>query len=147
MPRRGRDDGDDGDDGGGGFDVSLGFDVNLRRRREVDRGGRHTHLPSEFQLFVGSRAVRGGGGGVSERGSRGPPPAAAAMRRRNAVVRGEFLSLVGALGPTRTWCAYLVVCVAAWFAVSAVLPETRRSLESMGEEEERDDRGRVTFRE
>ena len=78
----------------------------------------------------------------------GAAAATAAQWAANAVVTGSFLSLVGALGPTRTWCAYLVVCVAAWFAVSAVLPETKgRSLESMGEEEERDDRGRVTFRE
>ena len=78
----------------------------------------------------------------------GAAAATAAQWASNAVVTGSFLSLVGALGPTRTWCAYLVVCVAAWFAVSAVLPETKgRSLESMGEEEERDDRGRVTFRE
>ena len=72
-------------DGGGGFDG------NLRRRREVDRGGRHTHLPSEFQLFVGPRAVRGGGGGVSERGSRerrggGDGGAVGRERRRH----GEF---------------------------------------------------------
>jgi sugar porter (SP) family MFS transporter len=73
----------------------------------------------------------------------GAAAATAAQWGANAVVTGSFLSLIGALGPTRTWCAYLVVCVAAWFAVRAVLPETKgRSLESMGEEEERDHRGR-----
>ena len=73
----------------------------------------------------------------------GAAAATAAQWGANAIVTGSFLSLVGALGPTRTWCAYLAVCVAAWFAVRAVLPETKgRSLESMGEEEERDNRGR-----
>lgn len=74
----------------------------------------------------------------------GAAAATAAQWGANAIVTGSFLSLVGALGPTRTWCAYLAVCVAAWFAVRAVLPETKgRSLESMGEEEEeRDRRGR-----
>jgi len=78
----------------------------------------------------------------------GAAAATAAQWAANAAITGSFLSLVGALGPTRTWCAYLVVCVAAWFATRAVLPETKgRSLESMGEEEARDDGGRVTFRE
>ena len=125
---------------GGGLSLRL----RLRRRGKVDRCGGHTHLPVEFQLFVGPRAVRGGGGGVSERGAR---EARRRRRRRSGArtrsSRGVFSPLVGALGPTRTWCAYLAVCVAAWFAVRAVLPETKgRSLESMGEEEERDNRGR-----
>ena len=75
----------------------------------------------------------------------GAAAATAAQWGANAIVTGSFLSLVGALGPTRTWCAYLAVCVAAWFAVREVLPETKgRSLESMGEEEESDNRGRET---
>ena len=75
----------------------------------------------------------------------GAAAATAAQWGANAIVTGSFLSLVGALGPTRTWCAYLAVCVAAWFAVREVLPETKgRSRESMGEEEESDNRGRET---
>ena len=75
----------------------------------------------------------------------GAAAATAAQWGANAIVTGSFLSLVGALGPARTWCAYLAVCVAAWFAVREVLPETKgRSLESMGEEEESDNRGRET---